>query len=243
MKEGNLTKFCGIPFTADNPYNYFEAKRILGLAMSDLRKDKRLIRGLGLDASAPGRGAITDRGTSFVFDKLRFKQTGSDFGTEPYLILALVQEDIRAQILIPNRLFVKKRKLLLSSYDNFAALIREVTNEMESRLGDVDGYKPIFTLIQRHYPSQRSIPIVDGKIEFDMRAEFEDLAAKTKVKYQPFWLPAVYSIFSNKKSNIYVGIGAKFSYHYSPRVKSAAILDNVTDAWIATKPIVELIVD
>ena len=48
LTEGTLTMFDGFRFSADNPYTYGEAKRLLNLAMTELRKDKSLQR-LGMD--------------------------------------------------------------------------------------------------------------------------------------------------------------------------------------------------
>jgi len=44
LKEGILTVFSGIPFTEDSPYNYPEAKRLIKLAMEDLRRCKVLVK-------------------------------------------------------------------------------------------------------------------------------------------------------------------------------------------------------
>lgn len=238
MKEGNLTKFSGIPFHADNPYNYFEAKRVLKLAMSEFRKDRRLQTELNIDLGAPGRKSITGRGMSIVWDFLQFRGGG---GSAPHLTFAIEQDAVRAQLSIPNKLSAKKRNLILASYDQFSSLVRQVTTKAESRLGSVSGYTPLFTLSQRHYPTQRSVPIVDGKLEIDMRTGFEDLAAFHDLKYQPQWLPAIYEILSNKQSNMYVGIGASFSYHYSPVVNSSSLLGYIVEAWLSTKPIGRLL--
>ncbi len=56
--EGTLTMFAGVPFGSDSPYTYLEAKRILGLAMGELRQRKDLIA-IGMDPALSGRTAIT----------------------------------------------------------------------------------------------------------------------------------------------------------------------------------------
>ncbi len=48
LMEGTLTMFDGFRFSADSPYTYGEAKRLLNLVMAELRKDKSLQR-LGMD--------------------------------------------------------------------------------------------------------------------------------------------------------------------------------------------------
>lgn len=49
LKEGALTVFSGIPFSAENPYNYPEAKRLLNLSMTELRDRKDLVGTLGMN--------------------------------------------------------------------------------------------------------------------------------------------------------------------------------------------------
>ena len=36
--EGTLTKFSGFPFGHDHPYTYLEGKRVLALALSELKQ-------------------------------------------------------------------------------------------------------------------------------------------------------------------------------------------------------------
>jgi hypothetical protein len=59
LKEGTLTTFSGISIRADEPYNYLEAKRVLKLAMEELRKSKPLIRELRMNPKLGGRPGIT----------------------------------------------------------------------------------------------------------------------------------------------------------------------------------------
>ena len=69
LTEGTLTMFDGFQFSDDNPYTYGEAKRLLKLAITELRKNKSL-KALGVDLDAKGRGAITGRGQRSVWDVL-----------------------------------------------------------------------------------------------------------------------------------------------------------------------------
>jgi hypothetical protein len=56
--EGTLTMFSGFPFGSEHPFTYLEGKRVLGLAMSELRSRRDLTDELGMNASASGRSAI-----------------------------------------------------------------------------------------------------------------------------------------------------------------------------------------
>ncbi len=43
--EGTLTMFSGFPFGRDHPFTYLEGKRVLGLALGELRKRRDLVNG------------------------------------------------------------------------------------------------------------------------------------------------------------------------------------------------------
>ena len=60
LKEGTLTEFSGIHFDENNPYNYYEGKRLIRLVMSELRYRPEL-RDL-INSEVGGREAITGRG-------------------------------------------------------------------------------------------------------------------------------------------------------------------------------------
>ena len=72
LTEGTLTMFDGFQFSADNPYTYGEGKRLLKLAMVELRKDAAL-KALGMDPTAQGRGAITGSGGSVSGTSCRWR--------------------------------------------------------------------------------------------------------------------------------------------------------------------------
>ncbi|MEJ2375129.1 MAG: hypothetical protein P8Y71_06775 [Pseudolabrys sp.] len=57
--EGTLTMFSGFPFGRDNPFTYLEGKRVLELAIGELRKRRDLRDQLNMNPKEPGRPAIT----------------------------------------------------------------------------------------------------------------------------------------------------------------------------------------
>jgi hypothetical protein len=59
--EGTLTMFAGIPFGRERPFTYLEGKRVLELALVELRSHRELKRRLGMNPKVPGRPAITGR--------------------------------------------------------------------------------------------------------------------------------------------------------------------------------------
>ena len=75
LKEGTLTRFSGIPFDSEeNPHNYREAKRLLGLAMGELPERSELAEELGVDLEAEGRPKISGKGGRSVWDILRLQE-------------------------------------------------------------------------------------------------------------------------------------------------------------------------
>ena len=75
LTHGSLTTFAGINFTADSPWNYPEAKRLLGLAMDQLAKRDDL-RKLRVDATTGRRSAITGTHGAAVWDYLPLSPPG-----------------------------------------------------------------------------------------------------------------------------------------------------------------------
>jgi hypothetical protein len=86
LREGTLTVFSGIPFGTEEPYNYFEAKRLLRLAMDELRKRGDLKKQLRMDSESKGRSAITGRagtrsGTSCGSLRQKMRSVSPNFRT------------------------------------------------------------------------------------------------------------------------------------------------------------------
>ena len=68
LLEGTLTMFAGFPFGRERPYTYLEGKRVLGLALGELRKHPDLRDRLGMKPKVLGRPAITGRQDAGVWD-------------------------------------------------------------------------------------------------------------------------------------------------------------------------------
>src|SRR5262249_61341893 len=52
--EGTLTMFSGFPFGRDHPFTYLEGKRVLELALAELRQRRDLRDQLKMNPKAPG---------------------------------------------------------------------------------------------------------------------------------------------------------------------------------------------
>ena len=238
LKEGTLTVFSGLPFGSEEPYSYPEAKRLLKLAMDELRQRKDLVRQLGMDADGPGRGAITGIQGVAVWDFLRLQGAPDTFTKYPHLTLSVQSDRLVTIVAVPNSIQQNLRKRITElGFDGFCEMMAEINANLEKGLRSCSGAVPWVEVVQRHYPSQRSVPILDAKIEFDLRTAFAERAAKHKVKPQPQWLSATFEAFKEKKSNLQLAVGAIFPYRTCPATRERRILTGIANTWIACKPL------
>ena len=246
LKEGTLTVFSGVPFNENNPYNYQEAKRVLRLAMEQLKKRRNLQKKLGMDPTGQGRPAITGKDMSSVWDFLPLKQSRKEpnFTRFPHLTLSIKKDHIYALITVPNGIKREyRRNLLAGGKSKFLELFGEINKNFGRSLKTVKGATPVVGLRQRHYLSQRSEPVIDAMLEFDLRTAFEVRARRgqkeNNVKVQPLWLDSVYQVFSKKKGNLQLEIGTIFPYNRCKAVYSPQILDHIANVWLACKPLIK----
>jgi len=244
LSEGTLTRFSGIPFDADHPYNYGEAKRILRLAMDELRKNKQL-QGIGMDPKGQGRSAITGRAGAQVWDFLPLKQAKNAklFTGFPHLSLGIQQPRVLVIVTLPNGIRREFRNNLLDlGEESFSDLIIDIATDMSKRLQKAKGAKPWIDVVQRHFPSQSSAGIVDARVEFDLRTALAKNTKKRKsdqaVKSQPEWLEATFRAWSKKQSNLQIGVGAVFPYTCDV-LHSRDVLKYIAATWLACKPLLK----
>lgn len=237
LREGTLTQFSGIQFGPETPYRYDQAKRQLRLMMDDLRQHETLAR-LGIAKELKGRTAITGSKTDHVWDYLQLAAAGTgQFTTQPHLTLSLHADHLGVMVTLPNGAHRRYRSHLLGlGPDGLRDLAIEVANGIERALGRTDRARPILYLLQRHYPSQRSVPIEDARLYFDLRTA--QRTRRGKVHPQAEWIQMVHHVLSAKGSNIQVGVGAEIPYG-SSRVGSRAVLDDVANTWLALEPWLE----
>jgi hypothetical protein len=239
LKEGTLTTFSGFPFTKDNPYNYYEAKRVLKLAMERLRLYKELGTELGIDLAAGGRSAITGKEYTAVWDYLSLKAASEEKSHTkyPHFTLTISSTFVYAFVTIPNGVKPNLRRSLFNQgFESYLSVLAEVTKQLNKVSKVVPNAIPTVGVVQRYYKSQRSIPRVDAKLEFDLRTAFPD--SKSKVKCQPAWLQTTYDVFSSKKANTQMTVGMKFHYEDCPELKDEKILKAFVLTWLGTKPLI-----
>lgn len=246
LKEGTLTAFAGIPFNADEPYSYQEARRLIKLAMSELRKNRRLIREIGMDPAQPGRGAITGKQSVAVWDYLNFKKSANNkkkaFTAYPHLTLAIESDRVLALVTVPHGITPRFRNNLTGLGDKgFSELLTEVNKRLIRELRGATEAAPWVVVVQRRYPSQRAQAFIDARIEYDLRTAFPGSSSKSgSVKMQPQWLNATFNALGNKRSNLQFSIGASFPYRNCKATGRREILDHIAGSWVACKPLLDV---
>lgn len=236
LTEGTLTMFDGFPFTEDNPYTYGEAKRLLKLALSELRNDRSL-RKLGMDPRAPGRSAITGRGGRFVWDflSLRERSRHGVFTKYPHLTLAIHADHLEAAITIPNGVILPVRRRFSDlGKDHLVAIHGEILRRAR-RLTRRGAWVEAHAL-QRHYLSQRSPAITDAILTF--RLETSQPRQNGQVKPQPEWVELFASLPRRKRSNM------QFQYRVhlpwgTDGLDTRESLRLIVESWLAMTPLLK----
>lgn len=243
--DGAVTVFSGIPFGDEEPYNYSEAKRLLNLAIDDLRKRKDLERHLEMNPSGAGRGAITGKSGKSVWNLLPIKglKDGEAFTRFPHLTLALEHDRVVVIATVPHGIRpVFRRNIVRLGFAGFSDLMSKVNHNLNQALRGATGAAPWVIVLQRRYPSQRSDAIIDAMLQYDLRTAFPGSANKKEVKTQSQWLTATYNALEHKKSNLQVAVGAIFPYKNCKAQKSPEILNYIAKTWLACKPLLEVMI-
>lgn len=231
LKDGSLTTFDGIPFRADEPYQYGEAKRVLKLLMGELRQRQDLREAFGVKRFGPGRAAITGRRGTSVWDFLPIDSSGGGFTSAPHLTLGLHQRNLETMMTLPNGMKGGYRAQVTDGgYEGFRKRVERCGRALLPLSRKADGARPTIYLLQRHYKSQRSHPVQDARMELDLRS----VIAKPRqpvdgAKYQPEWLEGLWAVYTSRRSNLQLGVGMHFPY--GPSTQSVKVLDLVVKTW------------
>ena len=240
LKQGTLTMFDGLCFDEENPYTHREGKRLIRLLRDELRR-RRDLHELGVDPTGAGRSAITGHGFDGVWDYLPLKQArGAVQHTAfPHLTLYMNSESAVAAMTVPNG--VKggfRTKLERVGIEGFRSLVATLELGLRPTVLKSKGAKPFLYVTQRHFRSQRSAGIKDGRVDVDLRT----LAGCSKegIKCQPEWIDAIYNLLVCKRSNIQFGADVHFKYN-CPIVRSRGVIDLCADTWVSQKPLLDFV--
>ncbi len=238
--QGTITMFDGFHFDENNPYGYPEAKRLIRLLRQELCKRKEL-KTIGGDPKGKGRSAITGKGSDRVWDYIPLKaaRKAKSFTDFPHLTMSINSECIAASVTVPNG--VKggfRSKLLADGPDGLEEVLYQILKNLRPLLKKPIYAEPWVYLLQRHYLGQQT-PVVDAKMEADLRAVL-DVKNNQGIKYQPYWLDAIYGVLSKKESNLQLGLEVYF-YYDCHAVQSTKVLDLFCQSWLACKPLLDLL--
>jgi len=237
--RGTLTMFDGFKFSDKDPYTYSEGKRLIRLLGEELRKDKQLTRQLGLDPKGKGRGAITrgEDGNVWDFIPLVEARNAKLFTDYPHATMGIHPMWTTVAVTIPNGVKGRlKGRLKEIGHDGFEDLLSGIERRLRKVLLTVPSSQPMLYLVQRHYPSQRSSPVVDGRIDVDLRTMLE--SSEIVLKHQPMWCGSIYDIITHKRTNIQWGIDVRYP-HNDKIMRSRKALETISKTWIAMKPLVD----
>ena len=166
--------FSGFPFGHDHPFTYLEGKRVLGLAMSDLRNHRDLLDRLGMNPKAAGRGGITGRQGDGHWDFLWLSAASEEekFTKHSHLTLAVSSQEVAAMVIVPDKVDnAMRQKLVKLGEAGFRALAEDIVKNLKPLLLNHKGATPWFTGVQRRWRTRREKPFVDAEIRFDLRTQ------------------------------------------------------------------------
>jgi hypothetical protein len=161
------------------------------------------------------------------------------FTDRPHLTLGVRAHAVEAMVTIPNAVNRDiRRKLKALGDDKFQVLTDRIVKNMKPLLRKCPGAAPWFRGVQRRYKTQRSIPLIDAEINFDLRTA---VPKSGPPKPQPQWLKAAYASFARKKgSNYQIQLGVVFRYDRCPELARPGAIDLVAASWLACKPLIDL---
>ena len=236
--RGTITVFDGFKFDEENPYNYYEGKRLILLLGDLLQGSKELEKALDIDPKGSRRPAITGKLGDLVWDFLPLKGgKGRPFTQFPHLTMAIHRSHAIAAITIPNGIAGGfKSRLSALGVNGFQGLIACLEKRVRPILKRSEEAKPMIYVSQRHFKSQRSRGETDAELNVDLRTTVE--GGSGKIRYQPEWIDAIFNVLTQKRSNVQVGVEIRFRYS-CPVVRSSNVANLFIDSWKAFAPLVE----
>lgn len=238
LTEGTLTMFDGFKFDADNPYTYGEGKRLLRLAIAELRKSP-VLRKLGMDPRAESRSAITGRDETGVWDFLQLadRPDKPSHTHYPHLTLGVHADHLEVQVSIPDRVPAPvRRRLAELGVEGIVALNGRILRNSKRVLPSAAWIET--SIVQRHHKSQRSHPTTDAALKFKL--ETSQPRGKSPVKLQVEWVQTFVTLLRQKDSNIHFGYVARLPWG-STELRSRESIQTITETWCAMKPVLDVL--
>lgn len=206
-----LTKFTGIPFTLDHPFNEPEARVVLRALMQDVRPHLARSKVLPIDST------VRRNFLSGAWDVVGFTfAKGLNFTTEPHLTVDLAPDGAWIQLTLPNAAHPKYwRRVRQASLNQLAEVFARVSERIRPITRDVrPGVREprlVLDLLQRHFYTRRDATH-DGQMFFDIDALGLDRGTSAAgVKRVPAWLSALHALLGQSgHANFQLQLQARF---------------------------------
>lgn len=207
-----LTKFTGVPFTRDHPFNEPEARVVLRALMRDVRPRLAQSRVLPPIDSNVRRDSL-----SGAWDVVGFAfASGANFTAVPHITVDLAPEGTWIQLTLPNAAHPKYwRRVREASQDQLAEVFARVNERIKPIAREVrHGIREprlVLDLLQRHFYTRRDA-VHDAEMFFDIEAlGFDADPLGASVKQVPAWLTAIHALLGQSgRANFQLELQARF---------------------------------
>lgn len=115
--------------------------------MVELRQRSDLVKGIGINPKAEGRGAITGVSGDGVWDYLSFELRSLEdaFNKHMHLTLSVDRQGVSALVIVPDKSnSITRRRMTELGVDGFQKLIGQIVNNMKQLLEEDAGAVPLF---------------------------------------------------------------------------------------------------
>lgn len=234
--NGMLTAFTGIPFAADNPYAYREAKRLLRLLMQAVRASSEVKTRFGTNDATAGRSAITNSAGYSVWDMLPLAREGKHFTSGPHLTVGIGYDEVIAQVTLPNGMSLSaRRKMIGETLEEYREVLDRFSRALEPVYKLDPGCMPFVEVLQRHFAHLGAPGVRDASLVFDPRTA----NGAGPVKAQPQWAQLSHATLLKKSSNLQFAFGVRFPYRHSVCVATPELARAIVQVFVAMDGLLE----
>ncbi|MBI4331146.1 MAG: PD-(D/E)XK nuclease family protein [Chloroflexi bacterium] len=245
--EGTITKFCGIPFGKDTPYEEVQAKNLLRRLTQFLRRSEELKNANAypnMESEPSGRIAAWENGAC-DFIKLESGVTNKVNCLHITVVITAAQVDF--QLTVPNAVGNKTywHRVMDAKLDDWQKMLGEIVRNASELTKSPNqkrpkGPQPHLRILQRHFDHQGADAIDDGVLFFALGAV---AGGAPGVKVVPAWiniLPGLISQVRAVRANTQLDVGISYIYReykeWDAILKRPDFKEEAVKACLALKP-------
>lgn len=237
-----LTRFDGITFGPDHPFDPLEAKAMLRALLKELR------RTLADEAKVPinphiKRGTIPATGTVWDVIGFGFAPSGDSFYMHPHLSIGISRDEATISLILPHSAEVSYwEPLRRASEPRLSELMTQLLEEVRPLRKDLGGGRTepevVLETYQRHFHARRE-GIVDGRIRFAIDAVLpRPRKVNLHVKTVPVWLSAFRLVLeSAREANFEVLVKVGFPLSNGSASRESRLIQHMARAAEALYPV------